>query len=57
MPARADSDCADLRNVGGREGGAIIGATFIGHFAKETPWAHLDIAAVDYATTESGYQP
>ena len=51
------SDCADMRNVGGREGGAIIGAMFIGHFADKAPWAHLDIAGVNYATAEAGYQP
>jgi leucyl aminopeptidase len=36
---------ADLCNVGGRWGGAIIAALFLGEFLpRELPWAHLDIA-------------
>jgi leucyl aminopeptidase len=36
---------ADVANVGGRAGGAIIGAKFLHRFAQKYPWAHLDIAA------------
>jgi leucyl aminopeptidase len=37
---------ADLDNAPeGRKAGTITGATFLSHFAGETPWAHLDIAA------------
>ena len=39
-----DSKNADMKNIGGRLGGAITGAQFIGRFVKDTPWAHLDIA-------------
>jgi leucyl aminopeptidase len=39
-----ESDIADLKNTGGRPGGAITGALFIGAFAEDTPWIHLDIA-------------
>jgi leucyl aminopeptidase len=35
---------ADLKQVGGRNGGTIIAAAFLSHFVGETPWAHLDIA-------------
>jgi leucyl aminopeptidase len=36
---------ADLDNAPeGRKAGTITGATFLSHFAGETPWAHLDIA-------------
>ncbi|MFS0780337.1 leucyl aminopeptidase [Bacillus sp. 1P06AnD] len=35
---------ADLNNSPGREGHAIMGAAFVGEFAEETPWVHLDIA-------------
>ena len=36
---------ADLCNVGGRWGGAITAALFLGEFLPRTvPWAHLDIA-------------
>ena len=39
-----DSKNADVKNIGGRFGGAITAAQFIQRFVKETPWAHLDIA-------------
>jgi leucyl aminopeptidase len=39
-----DSKNADMKNIGGRYGGAITGAQFLQRFVKDTPWAHLDIA-------------
>jgi leucyl aminopeptidase len=39
-----DSDIADVKNIGGRFGGAITGAQFIQRFVNKVPWAHLDIA-------------
>ena len=39
-----DSKNADMKNIGGRYGGAITAAQFLQRFIKETPWAHLDIA-------------
>jgi leucyl aminopeptidase len=39
-----DSRNADMKNIGGRYGGAIIAAQFLQRFVKDTPWAHLDIA-------------
>lgn len=49
-----DSKTADMKNIGGRWGGAIIGAQFIQRFVKDTPWAHLDVAgvALDSAKTD-----
>ena len=38
------SNFADIANVGGREGGAITAACFLGKFTKDLKWAHLDIA-------------
>jgi leucyl aminopeptidase len=38
------SNFADVANVGGRAGGAIIGAKFLHRFAHQYPWAHLDVA-------------
>jgi leucyl aminopeptidase len=38
------SNFADVANVAGREGGAITAAKFLQRFAKDYPWAHLDIA-------------
>jgi leucyl aminopeptidase len=40
-----DSKNADMKNIGGRHGGAITAAQFIQRFVnKDTPWAHLDVA-------------
>jgi len=41
------SDIADIKNVGNRSAGAITAAKFLQEFAEDTPWAHLDIAAMD----------
>jgi len=41
-----DSKIADMKNIGGRNAGSITAAQFLKRFVKETPWAHLDIAAV-----------
>jgi leucyl aminopeptidase len=49
------SDRADLKNTGERWGGAISAAHFLHAFAKETPWAHLDIAGPSHAGSERGY--
>jgi leucyl aminopeptidase len=38
------SNFADVANVAGRDGGAITAAKFLQRFAKDYPWAHLDIA-------------
>ncbi|MGH2541626.1 MAG: leucyl aminopeptidase family protein, partial [Ardenticatenaceae bacterium] len=39
-----ESDIADVKNVGGRAGGAITAALFLRNFIGDYPWAHLDIA-------------
>ena len=50
------SDCADLRNIGGREGGSATAAAFLREFAGEDiPWAHLDIAGVAWTTKQTEY--
>lgn len=38
------SNFADMANVGGKEAGAITGASFLARFTKKLNWAHLDIA-------------
>ena len=38
------TDCADLKNSGAREGGGLAAGAFLGHFAKDTPFVHLDVA-------------
>jgi len=40
------SDIADIKNVGGRYGGAITAAMFLKEFVGDTPWIHLDIAGI-----------
>jgi leucyl aminopeptidase len=40
------SDIGDIKNTGGRWGGAITAAEFLHVFAEETPWIHLDIAGM-----------
>jgi len=37
---------ADIKNVGGRWGGAITAAKFLEEFVGEIPWCHMDIAGV-----------
>ncbi len=39
-----DSKFADMKNTGGRWGGAITAAQLLQRFVAKTPWAHLDIA-------------
>jgi leucyl aminopeptidase len=40
------SDIADIKNTGGRYGGACTAAEFLHKFAEDTPWIHLDIAGM-----------
>jgi leucyl aminopeptidase len=40
------SKVADLKNTGGRWGGACTAAAFLSQFIKKAKWAHLDIAGV-----------
>jgi leucyl aminopeptidase len=39
---------ADMANIGGREGGAITAAAFLGKFTQGLAWAHMDIAGTAY---------
>lgn len=51
------SEVADLKNSGGRYGGAQKGAAFLSRFVKDRPWAHLDIAGVAFLDTQEGQAP
>ena len=42
------SNFADFANVGGRDGGAITAATFLGKFTQGMRWAHIDVAGTAY---------
>jgi len=49
------SDVADLKNTGGRAGGAITAALFLAAFVGNTPWAHLDIAGTSRTDKDKGF--
>jgi leucyl aminopeptidase len=44
LESKIKGDVADIKNTGGRAGGAITAALFLRHFSEQLPWAHLDIA-------------
>jgi leucyl aminopeptidase len=48
------SKVADLKNTGGRAAGSITAAHFIAEFAGDTPWVHLDIAALNLTDSARG---
>jgi leucyl aminopeptidase len=41
------SPVADIKNSGGRWGGAVTAAMFLSNFADGYPWAHIDMAGMD----------
>ena len=49
-------DVADIKNSGGRYGGALTAGAFLKEFA-DYPWAHLDIAGTAYGKKGSAYTP
>jgi leucyl aminopeptidase len=54
------SNVANIKNIGGRTGGAITAAAFLSHFVEEIPWAHIDIAGTAWTqdgTFEKSYNP
>jgi len=51
------SDVADMKNIGGREGGTITAAALLEKFVGETPWVHLDIAGTAYINKPLPYSP
>ena len=54
------SSVADIKNVGGRPGGAITAAAFLSNFTDGLPWVHLDIAGTAWTqegTYERAYNP
>ncbi len=54
--AELRSDTADLVNSAAREGGAILAAAFLKHFARDLKWAHLDIASTAWSYTERPHE-
>ncbi len=51
------SAVADLRNTGERYGGALTAGLFLKHFARDTPWLHVDIAGPASNAREFGAVP
>jgi leucyl aminopeptidase len=51
------SDIADMKNTGGRGGGAITAALLLAEFAEGKPWVHLDIAGAAYTDKDRAYCP
>lgn len=49
------SEVADIKNTGGRGGGAITAAQFLSEFTGDMSWAHLDIAGVNDTDRERRY--
>jgi leucyl aminopeptidase len=48
-----DSKFADMKNTGGRYGGAITAAQLLLRFVDKTPWAHLDIAGTGMGSPQT----
>lgn len=51
-----ESDVADIKNVGGRWGGAITAGKFLERFVKGKPWVHLDIAGPAFASSDKPFR-
>ncbi len=54
------SNIANIKNIGGRTGGAITAAAFLSHFVNDVPWVHIDIAGTAWTqdgTIEKSYNP
>jgi leucyl aminopeptidase len=49
------SDIGDIKNTGGRFGGASTAAEFLKVFVAETPWIHLDIAGMAWVEDARPY--
>jgi leucyl aminopeptidase len=54
---KMDSDIADMKNTGGREGSPLTAAAFLREFVGDVPWTHLDIAGTSFADESLPYQP
>jgi leucyl aminopeptidase len=51
------SDIADIKNTGGRWGGAITAAMFLKEFVDDKPWIHLDIAGTAWLEENKDWMP
>ena len=51
------SDIADMKNIGGRNGGSSSAAAFLSRFVDGVPWAHLDIAGMAWTKKDQPITP
>jgi leucyl aminopeptidase len=51
------SEIADIKNTGGRWGGAITAAMFLKEFVDDKPWIHLDIAGTAWLEENKAWMP
>ena len=51
------SSIADIKNIGGGHGGAIIAALILQEFVEDVPWVHLDIAGPAYTDRDIATWP
>jgi leucyl aminopeptidase len=51
------SEIADIKNTGGRWGGAITAAMFLKEFVEDKPWIHLDIAGTAWLEENKAWMP
>lgn len=49
-------DVGDIKNTGGRWGGAITAAKFLQRFVSDKPWVHLDIAGPAFASSSKSHR-
>ncbi|UCC79061.1 MAG: leucyl aminopeptidase [Candidatus Zixiibacteriota bacterium] len=47
---------ADMKNSGGKWGGAITAGKFLSEFAEDYRWAHIDMAGMDNQESDHPYQ-
>jgi leucyl aminopeptidase len=57
LEGQIKGEVGDIKNTGGRAGGAITAALFLQHFSEGLPWAHLDIAGCNRTTKGNAYTP
>ncbi len=48
-----DYEVADMKNIGGRNAGAITAAQFLQRFVNNVPWVHLDVAGTAMDSNKS----
>jgi len=56
IPGSSASSWHRAKACGGRYAGASTAAMFVGEFAGDTPWVHLDIAGTRWSNEEKPYR-